>query len=699
MCAPAAVIGRRSSSKLKSLKIDDRMLLQLPRMGLAEECQLEFLEKIMPEGGAKAIQALLNLMQSGVVDGVIWNRESWVGDSIGSVTGCDEDKLDLMDPIAMPPTGGCNLMYTEGVLENMINQLHSSVEKAMHANAASTENIEVLAVDVPRQVCLLVQRVRFTSEVQRCVRENRQISTVTRALKEITKRIGERLMPSGAEIPGGERATLIGLQILLYEQQQVLNQLLKTKSTDELQALWSEQMRFYHDDKEKIIELKFGDKVIPVGNEYSPPRMFITTEFTHTLRWAYLETMGEGGSRLLVLIGKSGCGKTGMLENLGQLLGKLPTVIRACEKSISSDAWWRRRLNAAWATSGGSLAPVILTHADRAPEAALAKGLQVAQEIGVAICICMAPGPEAEAYCSGLLAGATVIRVPESELKVIAGGQLSGEGLKDADALAGPLSSILMTLQSECSKQPHYDFGPRTLVQLCTQIGVDRKRGIEEKDTVAQVVERCVLPKLVKEDVPVLKRLLKEHFGVDKKLISASDDDNGRWYRVAENIRTITKIEPDCIALPVPPGAAEEAFFEEFCKMLNRHGSQMVKFPGTLSDHTEETLLGTMPRKAKDGTFEEVKDGALVALLRKAMDDNIDPNQLVWICMLTGNIDPLTWECLHELLNDSHCLNLATGEQLRLQHNLRFLFVMPDAGKTPQDLFSRAAIVYTDPSK
>jgi len=682
----------------------------LPRCGLATEGQLEYLNTLYPNGGQRAIQALVNLMDSGVVDTVIWQRESWVGDSIGSVTGFDDDKLDLMDPVAMPPTGGCNLMYTEGVLEATLNQLHMSVEKAMNAGASSTLGLDAMAADMPRQVCMLVQRIRFTTEVQRCVRENRQLSTVTRANAAIKLTLAERLL--NQDLPEGQRATLMALQQVLHEQCQVINLLMKTKSNEELTALWNEQMRFYHDEKDNNIELKFGDKatgekVIPMGNEYSPPTMLITTEFTHSLRLSYLDVMGEMGSKVLVLVGGSGTGKNGMLRNIGQLLGTLPTTIRLSENTPSAENWWRRRLVAAFTTSGGKLAPIILTQAHRAPEAAITVAKDIALEIGAALCLTMLPCPQQQKLCNGVLSFAQEIKIPEitkdnqedylnNTLKVIAAGQLAAEGLKESDALAGPLSMILETLRRECTQQKHYDFGPRTLIQLCTQIGVERKKGAEEKDTLAVVMERCLLPKLVKQDVAILKRLLLEHFKIDRMLVAPTDSAEGRWNKVAENIRTITKIEPDCMVLPVPQ-EDEEAFYEEFCKMLNRQTAALVKFPGQLSDYSRQELMGTMPRTIKDGSFEEVKDGVLVDVLRKAMDEHVDPNQLVWIAMKTGNISPDTWECLFELLNDSHCLNLATGEQLRLGHNLRFLFVMPNAGNTSQDTFSRAAVVWSDP--
>jgi len=95
---------------------------------------------------------------------------------------------------------------------------------------------------------------------------------------------------------------------------------------------------------------------------------------------------------------------------------------------------------------------------------------------------------------------------------------------------------------------------------------------------------------------------------------------------------------------------------------------------------TGEELFGTMPRKG-----EEVKDGMLVELLRKAMEDHEhDPNQLVWVAMKTGKCSAEIWETLHELLDDRHILTLATGEQMRLNHQLRFLFSCQRLGTRPR---------------
>jgi hypothetical protein len=189
-----------------------------------------------------------------------------------------------------------------------------------------------------------------------------------------------------------------------------------------------------------------------------------------------------------------------------------------------------------------------------------------------------------------------------------------------------------------------------------------------------------------------LKTLLSDLFGYDMSVPDPAATPSKRFARVVDYILDITKVQPDSMVLPVPPDD-EETFFAEFCKGLNADGASMVRVPGKLSDLSKEELLGTMPKKG-----EPVKDGLLVTTLREAMDQPNDTERHVWVVMMTGDMSAKHWECLFELLNDSGCLKLATGEQLRLSEWLRFLFVMPGHGDTLTDTFSRSAVVYANPA-
>merc|ERR1719162_113210 len=126
----------------------------------------------------------------------------------------------------------------------MLNQLERSVDLIANATAVKADPIEKLIPDVPRQVCMMVHRIRFTQAVQGCIRENRQMSIVQRQNNAIKVKLGELLMDK--ELPEGERSTMNALQIVLHEQAFVLTELMKKKTTEELNSAWNEHMRFYH---------------------------------------------------------------------------------------------------------------------------------------------------------------------------------------------------------------------------------------------------------------------------------------------------------------------------------------------------------------------------------------------------------------------------------------------------------------------
>merc|ERR1719183_3456740 len=125
---------------------------------------------------------------------------------MGSVTGCGGDKLDLNEPIPMPPTAGCTLLLSEGTLEAVMLQLGESVEKITNDTMASKEELATLAVTAPRQTCCLVQRVRFTKDIDKCSREAAGLNKLHKTYLETRSKLSERQLHR--EIPEGEQNTL-----------------------------------------------------------------------------------------------------------------------------------------------------------------------------------------------------------------------------------------------------------------------------------------------------------------------------------------------------------------------------------------------------------------------------------------------------------------------------------------------------------
>jgi len=343
-------------------------------------------------------------------------------------------------------------------------------------------------------------------------------------------------------------------------------------------------------------------------------------------------------------------------------------------------------------SAGGPLAPFILYKADRAPEAAIKKALACADACGVALCMTLTNGPTAKKLEDGLLANATVVNMQMPDPKTVASALLAAEGIVDHESLAGKLALVLKSLQEKVVDQTHYDFGLRTLRQLITQIGEELREHsfLKAEEAAIVIMRRCLAPKLLHGDLPILQEIMTAAMGSPiKNFCACSDSEGGRWRAVMDNVRDITTVEPDCMVLPVKE-EEEQSFFESFSKLLNSSGHTMIKLPKKLADMTPEELLGSMPKAG-----EKVIDGVLINELRKTLD--VEETVTVWFAIATGRCNPDMWEAINPILDDSGCFNLATGEQLRWGDNVRFLFVLPGTEGMPKDTFSRTAVVFTDP--
>eukprot|EP00931_Biecheleriopsis_adriatica_P054137 TRINITY_DN31822_c0_g1_i1.p1 TRINITY_DN31822_c0_g1~~TRINITY_DN31822_c0_g1_i1.p1 ORF type:complete len:724 (+),score=156.32 TRINITY_DN31822_c0_g1_i1:89-2260(+) len=685
---------RRIPSKLKNLPVAEQMTALHPRLGLAEDSQLEYLATCFPAGGKKALQAMANLMQGGVVDCIVWDRDPGRPPSICAASGKSGDHVDLVDPVPMPPTAGCTLFDTESCLALVIDQLEASVRAVTQAALASDASLVDLAADAPLQVCVLVQRVRFTKAWTKAKRDGRGSKGCLADLAATRQDLLCRLKEDEVK----EATTIEVLLALLHEQSSLMaefQKLEKDKMADAAEqqaALIESYPQFtYHQDT-GTVRMALAGNELEIGTQYCAGEMMITTEFTRLLRSAYINTMlqPDEEKRVLVLCGPPGSGKERLIRDVGRLCGTLPTAVRAFDTTPEDEAWWERRIRAAVDSSGGHMAPFIVSQADRMSAAAVSKILVAGLKHQAALCFTVVPGSRADALKSGVLSKATFVTMPPPDMKVIAEGLCLSKGVK-SKSLPGQIADLLSCLEKECSQQPHYDFGTRTLSQLAGQIGhevLSAGTFADEMQITASVIRRCILPKLLPADILILQALLTKHFNFDLHLPSPSEDAATRLGRVVTYIRDITRLEPDCMVLPMSSGD-QDKFLIEFCKGLNADGATSLQIEKSLCDLSVEELLGTMPKKG-----EPVKDGLLVKTLRDAMDMPNDDEHKVWVIIKTGDISMDKWECLFELLNDSGCLNLPTGEQLRLSEWLRYMFILPNAGKTDRSVFARSAVIW-----
>lgn len=96
---------------------------------------------------------------------------------------------------------------------------------------------------------------------------------------------------------------------------------------------------------------------------------------------------------------------------------------------------------------------------------------------------------------------------------------LFSQGFRTAEVLASKIVPFFNLCSEQLSSQPHYDFGLRALKAVLVSAGhLKRKRiqnpsavattseDVSEQEIVIQSVTETIVPKLVAEDVPLLKR-------------------------------------------------------------------------------------------------------------------------------------------------------------------------------------------------
>jgi dynein heavy chain 1 len=102
---------------------------------------------------------------------------------------------------------------------------------------------------------------------------------------------------------------------------------------------------------------------------------------------------------------------------------------------------------------------------------------------------------------------------PDQEL--IAQVLLFSKGFRAAETLASKIVPFFNLCGEQLSPQPHYDFGLRALKAVLASAGIikrdrhaesgDLNDGILEQQVMIQSVTETIVPKLVADDVPLLK--------------------------------------------------------------------------------------------------------------------------------------------------------------------------------------------------
>ena len=324
----------------------------------------------------------------------------------------------------------------------------------------------------------------------------------------------------------------------LVHQRDVVRSLLASSTSDLSSFDWLYHMRFYLDDSIADplarLQIRMADATFPYGYEYlGVPDRLVQTPLTDKCYLTLTQALNSqlGGSPF----GPAGTGKTESVKALGVQLGRFVLVF-CCDETFDFHAMGRIFVGLCQVGAWGcfdefnrleerilsAVSQQVQTIQQGLVQAAtnpmtevelVGKKLKINNRTG--IFITMNPGYAGRSNLPDnlkkLFRSMSMTR-PDQEL--IAQVLLFSKGFRAAEILASKIVPFFSLCSEQLSGQPHYDFGLRALKAVLASAGVlkrDQHSDSEATDTeteeriMIQSVTETIVPKLVAEDVPLLK--------------------------------------------------------------------------------------------------------------------------------------------------------------------------------------------------
>ncbi|OWZ39026.1 dynein heavy chain 1, cytosolic [Cryptococcus neoformans Tu259-1] len=510
----------------------------------------------------------------------------------------------------------------------------------------------------------------------------------------------------------------------LVHQRDVIRSLITSGTRSTTTFDWLYHMRFYLNESVSDpllkLEIRMADAVFPYGYEYlGIPDRLVQTPLTDRCYLTLTQALGNqfGGSPF----GPAGTGKTESVKSLGVQLGRFVLVF-CCDETFDFQAMGRifiglcqvgawgcfdefNRLEERILSAVSQQVQSIqqgLAHVASNPDAEVelvGKKLKINSRTG--IFITMNPGYAGRSNLPDNLKKlfrSMAMTRPDQEL--IAQVLLFSKGFRTAEVLASKVVPFFNLCAEQLSDQPHYDFGLRALKSVLASAGIlkrDRHLALEQGDGIdsgtdgfveqqimIQSVTETIVPKLVADDVPLLKALLEdvfpgiEYVPVNLDALKAKLDEvckerhliaKESWLEKVVQLYQIQNISHGLMMVG-PSGSGKTQAWQVLLAALERldgiEGASYVIDPKAID---KEALYGTL-----DATTREWNDGLFTHILRKIVDNvRGETAKRHWI-IFDGDVDPEWVENLNSVLDDNKLLTLPNGERLNLPPNVRIMF-------------------------
>ncbi|KAK6094055.1 dynein heavy chain [Batrachochytrium dendrobatidis] len=621
------------------------------------------------------------------------------------------------------------------------------VEESCDSDAAGylSQQVQLPMLDAwidfyPSQVVLLTAQIKWTLAIEKALTSSSISLELTLLLKAVDKGINMLAELVLSNLPLIRRKRCEGLITELVHQRDVIRQLILAKVSSAQDFEWLSQMRFYFDRKAPALQslsVCLANASFYYGFEYLGLQdRLVQTPLTDRCYLTLAQALHNqlGGSPF----GPAGTGKTESVKAMGAQFGRLVLVF-CCDENFDFQSMGRiftglcqvgawgcfdefNRLDERILSAVSQQIQSIQTGLKSREEIDLV-GKSVVVQKNTGIFITMNPGYAGRSNLPDNLRKlfrSVAMTVPDRLL--IAQVMLFSQGFRHAEVLASKAIPFFDICKEQLSARNHYDFGLRALKSVLMSAGnLQRSRlsqltdssqttshSLEEsrleQSVLYQSIQETVFPKLVKTDVILADRILKDVFpGIQstdvslaklkQEIIAACDRHHlivtDQWLEKVVQLYNIQNIHHG-VMIVGPSGSGKslvrKVLFEALDKIENADGHVYILEP---KSSNKDKLYGFL-----DATTREWTDGVFTHILRKIIDDvRGESSKRHWI-IFDGDVDPEWVENLNSVLDDNKMLTLPNGERLRVPPNVRILFEVEDLLQATPATISRCGMVW-----
>lgn len=604
--------------------------------------------------------------------------------------------------------------------------------------------------DYQAQIVGLAAQISWSEDVEQALQAiqnngNRNLAPLQKVLDSVQRTLGVLADSVLQEQPPLRRKKLEHLITEFVHKRDVTRRMIKSGVDSPKDFQWLSQMRFYFDPKQSNVleqlSINMANAKFNYGFEYlGVQEKLVQTPLTDRCYLTMTQALESrlGGSPF----GPAGTGKTESVKALGNQLGRFVLVFN-CDETFDFQAMGRifvglcqvgawgcfdefNRLEERMLSAVSQQIQMIqetlrsrLNSPDcRDTHQVELLGKQVKVSTDMAIFITMNPGYAGRSNLPDNLKKLfRSLAMTKPDRQLIAQVMLFSQGFRSAEKLASKIVPFFKLCDEQLSNQSHYDFGLRALKSVLVSAGnikrdriqriKDAKKSsgeeVEESKIAEKLPEQEILiqsvcetmePKLVAEDIPLLKSLMSDVFpGVDYHgaemtelkghihevcrqmyLVSGEGDAmGGAWMEKVLQLYQISNLNHGLMMVG-PSGSGKSVAWKVLLKALERYeGTEGVAHLIDPKAISKEALYGVLDPNTREWT-----DGLFTHILRKIIDNvrgEISKRQ--WI-IFDGDVDPEWVENLNSVLDDNKLLTLPNGERLSIPPNVRIMFEVQD---------------------